>query len=99
MVLGYEQLPGTTRTLLTQEQGGLVKRTVLPSGIRIITEKMPTVRSAAIGIWVNVGSRDEIAAQTGSAHYLEHLLCSPPTMEFDTFWHAACDWHARHSPG
>ena len=74
MVLGFEQTPGTTRTLLTESQGGLVKRTVLPSGIRIITEKMPTVRSAAIGIWVNVGSRDEIAAQTGSAHYLEHLL-------------------------
>lgn len=74
MVLGHEQEPGTTRTLLTADQGGLVKRTVLPSGIRIITEKMPTVRSAAIGIWVNVGSRDEIAAQTGSAHYLEHLL-------------------------
>lgn len=35
---------------------------------------MPTVRSAAIGIWVNIGSRDELAAQTGSAHYLEHLL-------------------------
>lgn len=74
VVLGHEQEPGTTRTLLTADQGGLVKRTVLPSGIRIITEKMPTVRSAAIGIWVNVGSRDEIAAQTGSAHYLEHLL-------------------------
>ena len=74
VVLGFEQTPGTTKTLLTESQGGLVKRTVLPSGIRIITEKMPTVRSAAIGIWVNVGSRDEIAAQTGSAHYLEHLL-------------------------
>ena len=74
MVLGFEQTPGTTKTLLTESQGGLVKRTVLPSGIRIITEKMPTVRSAAIGVWVNVGSRDEIAAQTGSAHYLEHLL-------------------------
>jgi predicted Zn-dependent peptidase len=35
---------------------------------------MPSVRSAAIGIWVNVGSRDEVASQTGSAHYLEHLL-------------------------
>jgi predicted Zn-dependent peptidase len=35
---------------------------------------MPTVRSAAIGIWVNVGSRDETPQQTGSAHYLEHLL-------------------------
>ncbi len=74
MVLGSEQLPGTTRTLLTADQGGLVKRTVLPGGLRIITEQMPTVRSAAIGIWVNVGSRDEVASQTGSAHYLEHLL-------------------------
>ncbi len=74
MVLGHEQRPGTTRTLLTAEQGGLVKRTVLPGGLRIITEQMPSVRSAAIGIWVNVGSRDEIASQTGSAHYLEHLL-------------------------
>lgn len=74
MVLGHEQRPGTTRTLLSAEQGGLVKRTVLPGGLRIITEQMPSVRSAAIGIWVNVGSRDEVASQTGSAHYLEHLL-------------------------
>lgn len=74
MVLGHEQRPGTTRTLLTAEQGGLVKRTVLQGGLRIITEQMPSVRSAAIGIWVNVGSRDEVASQTGSAHYLEHLL-------------------------
>ena len=74
VVLGHEQRPGTTRTLLTELQGGLVKRTVLPNGMRIITESMPTVRSATIGIWVNVGSRDEVASQTGSAHYLEHLL-------------------------
>lgn len=74
VVLGSEQRPGTTRTLLTEAQGGLVKRTVLPGGLRILTEHMPTVRSAAIGIWVGVGSRDEMAAQTGSAHYLEHLL-------------------------
>lgn len=74
VVLGSEQRPGTTRTLLTEAQGGLVKRTVLPGGLRIVTEYMPTVRSAAIGIWVGVGSRDEVAAQTGSAHYLEHLL-------------------------
>ena len=35
---------------------------------------MPGVRSAAFGIWVGVGSRDESHAQMGSAHYLEHLL-------------------------
>jgi predicted Zn-dependent peptidase len=51
-----------------------VRRTVLPGGLRIITEHVPGVRSAAFGIWVGVGSRDESAEQMGSAHYLEHLL-------------------------
>jgi predicted Zn-dependent peptidase len=47
---------------------------VLPGGLRVITEQLPGVRSAAFGIWVGVGSRDESHAQMGSAHYLEHLL-------------------------
>jgi predicted Zn-dependent peptidase len=49
-------------------------RTVLPSGLRIVTEEVPSVRSAAIGIWVNVGSRDETPAVAGASHFLEHLL-------------------------
>lgn len=69
-----DQEPGTTITLLTAEQGGLVRRTVLPGGLRVITEHVPGVRSAAFGIWVGVGSRDETHEQMGSAHYLEHLL-------------------------
>ena len=48
--------------------------TVLPSGLRIVTEEVPSVRSAAIGIWVNVGSRDETPAVAGASHFLEHLL-------------------------
>ena len=63
-----------TRTLLREGDGGLVRRTTLPGGLRIITEQVPGVRSVAFGVWVNVGSRDETAAQMGSAHYLEHLL-------------------------
>ncbi len=63
-----------TRTLLREGDGGLVRRTTLPGGLRIVTEQVPGVRSAAFGVWVNVGSRDETAAQMGSAHYLEHLL-------------------------
>lgn len=51
-----------------------VKRTVLPSGLRIVTEEVSSVRSAAIGIWVNVGSRDETPAVAGASHFLEHLL-------------------------
>jgi len=70
-----EQMPkAQTRTLFREGDGGLVRRTVLPGGLRVITEQVPGVRSASFGVWVNVGSRDEKGAQTGSAHYLEHLL-------------------------
>lgn len=68
-----EQAPGSTRTLL-HEDGARVRRTVLPGGLRVVTENVPGVRSAAFGIWVGVGSRDETPAQAGAAHYLEHLL-------------------------
>jgi predicted Zn-dependent peptidase len=52
----------------------LVRRTVLPGGLRIITEAMPTVRSVTVGVWVGVGSRDESPSLAGASHYLEHLL-------------------------
>jgi len=58
--------------LSPSDQG--VARTVLPGGLRIITESLPAVRSAAIGIWVGVGSRDEDTVHIGATHYLEHLL-------------------------
>ncbi|CAB4551576.1 MAG: insulinase family protein [Actinobacteria bacterium] len=51
-----------------------VTRTVLPSGLRIVTEEVPTVRSVAFGIWANVGSRDESPSVAGASHFLEHLL-------------------------
>ena len=49
-------------------------RTVLSSGLRIVTEEERSVRSAAFGIWVNVGSRDETVSTAGASHFLEHLL-------------------------
>lgn len=51
-----------------------LRRSVLPSGLRIVTEDVPGVRSASFGIWVNVGSRDEDARSAGASHFLEHLL-------------------------
>jgi predicted Zn-dependent peptidase len=51
-----------------------VRRTVLPGGLRVITESLPAVRSAALGIWNGVGSRDEDRDHAGATHYLEHLL-------------------------
>lgn len=55
-------------------EGGTLRRSVLPSGLRVVTEQLPGSRSAAAGMWVAVGSRDEPAAMAGAAHYLEHLL-------------------------
>jgi predicted Zn-dependent peptidase len=52
----------------------LIYRTVLPGGLRVITESLPAVRSASFGIWAGVGSRDEDVRHTGATHYLEHLL-------------------------
>ena len=68
------QPPGTTVTLLAPRDGGVVQRTVLPGGLRVVTEAMPTVRSVTYGVWVGVGSRDETLTQAGASHYLEHLL-------------------------
>jgi predicted Zn-dependent peptidase len=62
------------KRMKTQSLQDGVRRTVLPSGLRIVTEAIPTTRSASIGVWVNVGSRDETAAMSGASHFLEHLL-------------------------
>ena len=51
-----------------------VRREVLPGGLRVVTEHLPAVRSAAFGIWAGVGSCDEDLAHAGATHYLEHLL-------------------------
>ncbi|RKS77411.1 putative Zn-dependent peptidase [Motilibacter peucedani] len=69
------QKPGTTRTVVEQGAGGgTIRRTVLPGGLRVVTEAVPGVRSVAVGIWVGVGSRDETPSLAGASHYLEHLL-------------------------
>ncbi|MEA2312270.1 MAG: hypothetical protein QOE28_2238 [Solirubrobacteraceae bacterium] len=48
--------------------------TELPSGLRVATEAMPSVRSAALGFFVHTGSRGETAPESGLSHFLEHLL-------------------------
>ncbi|MGH1551173.1 M16 family metallopeptidase [Leifsonia poae] len=58
----------------------LVRRTILPSGVRVLSEQVPGARSATLGYWVAVGSRDEHESEPGhpgtlgSTHFLEHLL-------------------------
>ncbi|MBD9699648.1 insulinase family protein [Flavimobilis sp. GY10621] len=64
--------PGSELT--AGQDGTVIRRSVLPGGLRVLTESMPGQRSASIGMWVGVGSRDETSGHFGSTHFLEHLL-------------------------
>jgi predicted Zn-dependent peptidase len=64
----------TVGSLGNAADSSTVRRTVLPGGLRVVTEFLPAVRSVALGIWVGVGSRDEDETHAGATHYLEHLL-------------------------
>jgi predicted Zn-dependent peptidase len=63
-----------TSTLLSPEEGGPVERTVLPSGLRVLSQSVPGFRSVTFGVWIGVGSRDEPDSLAGATHFLEHLL-------------------------
>jgi len=52
----------------------MVYKKVLSNGIRVVAEKMTSVRSVSIGLWVNVGSRDEEPEEHGMSHFLEHMF-------------------------
>lgn len=52
----------------------MIKSTVLGNGIQLLTEDIPHVRSVAVGVWVNVGSRDEEDQVAGISHFIEHLM-------------------------
>ncbi|MGH9297000.1 MAG: M16 family metallopeptidase, partial [Acidimicrobiales bacterium] len=52
----------------------MIRTSRLSSGIRLVTESMPDVASACVGVWVGTGARDETDAQAGISHFLEHLL-------------------------
>ena len=51
-----------------------ITRDVLPNGLRLLTERMPHVRSVSIGVWLTRGSRHEPIEQSGIAHFVEHML-------------------------
>ncbi len=74
-VNGAVPLPLDLPDLDVEASGGTrVRRTILPSGVRILSEQVPGSQSATIGYWVAVGSRDEHPITYGSTHFLEHLL-------------------------
>jgi predicted Zn-dependent peptidase len=62
------------KTASVKTTDAFLNRTILPNGLRILTERMPQIRSASLGFWVGVGSRDEPLEISGISHFLEHLL-------------------------
>lgn len=52
----------------------MIKTTLLDNGVQLLTEDIPHVRSVAIGVWVNLGSRDEEDRVAGISHFIEHLM-------------------------
>jgi predicted Zn-dependent peptidase len=60
-------------TTLPPTAHALYRKTILPNGLRVVTETIPYVRSISLGIWANVGSRDETEDQNGISHFLEHM--------------------------
>jgi len=52
----------------------LYRKLILDNGIRLVTERIPTLKSVTVGIWVNTGSRDESPAEAGYSHFIEHMF-------------------------
>ncbi len=51
-----------------------MRKSLLPNGIRVLSQRIPWVRSISLGVWVDVGSRDDPPEQTGISHFIEHML-------------------------
>jgi predicted Zn-dependent peptidase len=51
-----------------------LRRTVLPNGLLVLTERMEHVRSVSMGVWIDSGSRDEAVAVNGISHFVEHMV-------------------------
>jgi predicted Zn-dependent peptidase len=49
-------------------------KTILANGVRVVSQSMPHTRSVSMGVWVNVGARDETVAENGLSHFIEHMI-------------------------
>lgn len=65
---------GAARTVVENGEHGRMEETRLANGVRVLTEVMPAVRSASVGIWVRQGAAHEADASMGASHLLEHLV-------------------------
>ncbi len=72
-VAGKLKPAGKLNTSPSRTLQSTYKKTTLPNGIRVISEEIPGVRSVSIGVWIDVGSRDEDESNNGIAHFIEHM--------------------------
>ena len=75
--VGKTKTSGATKTAMSRQAentGVQYRKTVLPNGLRILTEKQPAGRAVSCGIWVTKGTRDEMPHEAGMAHFVEHML-------------------------
>ncbi len=59
---------------MTRKMNQAVNKTILDNGVRILTKSMPHVHSVSMGVWVNVGARDETSTENGLSHFIEHMI-------------------------
>lgn len=67
----------TYRNRLFQTQTEIAhsyKKTILPNGIRVISEEIPFVKSVSVGVWVDTGSKNEVPENNGITHFIEHMV-------------------------
>jgi predicted Zn-dependent peptidase len=57
-----------------KKSAAVINKTLLPNGVKIISQKTPHIRSVSMGVWVNVGARDESDLENGLSHFIEHMI-------------------------
>ena len=67
-------LKSVTDTLVPRQVDSTYRKTVLSNGLRVVSEELTHVRSVSIGVWIDVGSRDESATMNGISHFIEHMV-------------------------
>ena len=70
--MAYRQQPIRVRGAAAT--GPVFEKTTLEHGVRVLTEAIPSVRSVAVGVWIDGGSRDERAEVAGISHFIEHMV-------------------------
>ncbi len=67
-------MPNRTSKIASHESSATYQKSILPNGIRVVSELIPHVKSVSIGVWIDSGSRNETEETNGISHFLEHMV-------------------------